>query len=188
MPARALAAAVVAAMTFVAAQEVRAADLYGENYNPPPDSGEYYDEGPAGACDDRGRCDEALPSRRYSDRGAYSYERDDDGYRGGSVKDGYPVPVSPPAPRYREGNYRAEASCLPRWQIKRRLREDGWVDLRPIDRDGPIVSVKARRVQSGRMFTLDIDRCTGEIVHARREFLRTFGAYDPPRWYDRRPY
>jgi hypothetical protein len=169
-------------MTIVAAQEVRAADLYGDNYNPPPDNGEYYDEGPAGACDDRGPCDEVAPSRR-----TYSYERRDEyEYREGSLKDGYAPP--PPEPRYREGNYRAETTCAPRWQIKRRLRDEGWVDLWPIDREGPVGSLKARRVQSGRLFVLDIDKCTGEIVHARPQFLRTFGAYEPPRWRDHRPY
>ncbi len=35
MPARALAATLIAAMTFVAAPQVRAADLYGDDYNPP---------------------------------------------------------------------------------------------------------------------------------------------------------
>jgi hypothetical protein len=194
MSARALAATLVAAMTFVAAPHVRAADLYGENYNPPADTGEY-DEGPPpasysdrGACDDRGPCDEGPPPARYSDRGAYDGEPEPYEYRGGSIKDGYPAPVPPPAARYDEGRYRIEAACIPRWQIKRRLRDEGWVDLWPLERGGPVVSVKARRAQSGRMFVLDVDRCTGEIVHARPQFLRTFGAYDPPRWRDRRPY
>lgn len=185
MSARALAATLLAAMTFVAAPHVRAADLYGENYNPPADTGEY-DEGPVGACDDRGPCDEGPPPARYSDRGAYDGEPAPDEYRGGSIKDGYPEPVPPP--RYGEGRYRAETACVPRWQIKRRLRDEGWVDLWPVDREGPIGSLKARRIHSGRMFVLDIDKCTGEIVHARPQFLRTYGAYDPPRWRDRRPY
>jgi hypothetical protein len=42
--------------------------------------------------------------------------------------------------------------------------------------------LSARRVDSGRVFTLRVDRCSGVIVDARPRYLRAFGAYAPRRW------
>jgi hypothetical protein len=75
---------------------------------------------------------------------------------------------------------------MSRWQIRSRLRGEGWVDLRPLDREGPSTLVRARRVDTGRVFTLRVDRCSGEIVDARPYYLRALGAYVPRRW--ERPY
>lgn len=178
MRARALAAALVAAMSIVVAPRVHAADLYGETYTPPAETDDY-DEGPYAACD-QDPCDEEAPlPESYSD-----YEDAPYGYEG-SLKDGLPPP---PRPRYGERRDHAERVCLPRSEIKRRLHSEGWTDLRPIDRDGPIVGVRARRSYSGRQFVLDVDRCTGDIVYARPAALRTFGAYERPRWGDGAPY
>ena len=42
-----------------------------------------------------------------------------------------------------------------------------------------LLVLRARRVESGRVFTLRVDRCSGEIVDARPHHLRAFGAYAP---------
>jgi hypothetical protein len=66
--------------------------------------------------------------------------------------------------------------------VRNRLRGEGWVDLRPLDRRDGWALLRARRIDSGRVFTLRIDRCSGEIVDARPHYLRAFGAYAPRRW------
>jgi hypothetical protein len=179
-----LAAGIFAVLTFTSA--ATAADLYGENYNGPPDAYPYDDRRyaerdyppPSGAYQD----DDDYDRGDYRDRGRdESYE-----YRG-SVKDGYPVPVPPP--RYSDRSYGHDGGCVPRWQIRHRLRADGWTELRPIERAGDLATIRARREESGRMFTLKVDRCTGDIVAARPHRLREFGAFEPRPWYrDSRPY
>jgi hypothetical protein len=170
-----------------------AADLYGEDYSegaPPSDGLDYYadDDNNTSPQDqyDQGRYSEAPPPDRYEepyDRGAEPR---------GSIKDGYPVPVQPPA-RYSEPQPRHDRyACLDRWQIKRELRREGWTDLRPVGDDGQRVGVRARRIDSGRVFVLRVDRCSGEVLAARPEYLRTFAFRDrerywPGRW-DRNRY
>ncbi len=104
-------------------------------------------------------------------------QRDEYEYREGSLKDGYALAsagaaaivkatIAPRRHAHRAG--RSSAACVTRMgrSVADRSR-------------GSVGSLKARRVQSGRLFVLDIDKCTGEIVHARPQFLRTFGAYEP---------
>ncbi len=189
MSARLCAAIAFAAMTFAGGPKSLAADLYGENYYPPQDAEPYddpryaegdryppprgpYEEGPAQY--DRGN-DDAGPNHgdRYVDRdGPY---RDDYPYRG-SLKDGY----VPPPPRYTDRGPAPYGNCLARWQVRSRLRGDGWVDLQPLDRNGDTTVLRARRIDSGRVFTLRVDRCSGVVVDARPHFLRAYGAYAPP--------
>jgi hypothetical protein len=189
---------VVAASQLPSAREAVAADLYGEDYSegaPPSDGADYYDDEsapPQAGYDDggynRGRYSEAPPPGRYDER----YDRVPEPPRG-SIKDGYPVPVPPPA-RYSEPLPRRERyACLDRWQIKQGLRREGWVDLRPVGGDGERVRIRARRVDSGRVFMLRVDRCSGEVVAARPEYLRTFAFrerndYWPERRWDRHRY
>jgi hypothetical protein len=113
-------------------------------------------------------------------------------YPRGSTKDGdYLAPMpSPPrfsdAPRYR-------SACAPRREVKDRLRAEGWRDFHDAEPRGDVARVRARR-PSGRLFVLDVDRCTGEIVRARSigrddaDSWRDSYAYAPPprRW--QRPY
>lgn len=170
-----------------------AADLYGEDYSegaPPSDGPDYYaDDDNASPQDqyDQGRYSEAPPPDRYDepyDRGAEPR---------GSIKDGYPVPVPPPA-RYSEPPPRQDRyACLDRWQIKRELRREGWRDVRPLGGDGGVVHILARRFDSSSNFRLRVDRCSGAVIAARPEYLRTFAfrerePYWPERRWDRHRY
>jgi hypothetical protein len=184
-----MAALVVVASPVVLSRTAAAADLYGENYSeaPPPD---YYDDDPAPPADryDRKHYSEAPPPDRYDNRYDESDRRPVDPPPG-SIKDGYPVPMPPPA-RYGEEPppRRVERfACLDRWQIKRELRRSGWTDLRPLGGDGRVVHALARRFDSSTSFRLRVDRCSGEVLAARPEFLRTFAYRDrEPYWPERR--
>jgi hypothetical protein len=167
-------------MTFAGGPKAHAADLYGENYYPPQEAQPYddprYADGdryppPRGAYRDDDNDDD-----RYVERDGKYDGRDDYPYRG-STKDGYAPP-----PRFADRAYGPDGRCAARWQIRSRLRNEGWVDLQPLDRGGETAFLRARRVESGRVFTLRVDRCTGEIVDARPHYLRAFGAYAPRPW------
>ncbi|MGE0024425.1 MAG: hypothetical protein AB7S70_12435 [Hyphomicrobium sp.] len=195
-----LATALALASTLPLARAASAADLDGERYAEPPyDDEQRYGE-PDYGDDERyappGRYSEAPPQEppqnRYDqdryDRERYDGEAYDDRAPGevpGSIKDGYPVPV--PAPRYGEHappperyeERRGERyACLDRWQIRRRLRNDGWEGIRPLGGDEGIVHVRAHRIESGRPFALRVDRCSGEVVDARPERRRAFAYRD----------
>ncbi len=169
------AAVVISALPL--ARAVSAADLYGENYAEPPydDGGQYADEG----YNDR----DAPPPDRY---GEAPYGRGPAEPLPGSIKDGYPVPMPPPRYSERAPERYVPArperyACLDRWQIRQQLRRDGWVDIRPMGGDGEVVSIRARRFDSGRVFQLRVDRCSGSVLAARPQYLRTF-AYRDWRW------
>jgi len=150
-----------------------AADLYGDGYSGAPPPGDYEDFADEGAPPPE-YDDGAPPPERYAE----PYDRVPEGHAG-SIKDGYPVPVPPP--RYSEARPERYA-CLDRVEIRRRLRHDGWRDMRPLDRDGPLVDIRARRVESGRAFLLRVDRCSGDVVAARPHYLRAFAPYARPAW------
>ncbi|WP_334150649.1 hypothetical protein [Hyphomicrobium sp.] len=113
-------------------------------------------------------------------RGAYPGRGDEAGRwdgvpasRSGSVKDGYPVPMpapraSAPPPRHVErppvriGRH----VCLDHWQIRRRLRWEGWTGVRPLGGGGGIVRMRAGRFDSSSIFDLRVDRCSGEVLAA----------------------
>ena len=188
MSARLCAAIAFAAMTFAAGPKSLAADLYGENYYPPQDAEPYddqryvegdryppprgpYEQGPA-QFDNRYVGPEQ--GDRYVDRDGPYEGRDDYPYRG-SLKDGF----VPPPPRFADRSYGRDGNCLARWQVRSRLRDEGWVDLQPLDRYRDTTVLRARRAESGRVFTLRVDRCSGTIVDARPHYLRAFGAYAP---------
>lgn len=170
-----LTACTMAATTFAGAP-ARAADLYGESYVEPP-----YDDEPGyagngyGAPDDGARYDAAEPMP-------------------GSIKDGYPVPM--PAPGYGEelGRERVyerverrververRPACLARWEIRRRLADQGWSDIHPMGGGDGIVRMSARRFDSSSRFRLRVDRCSGEVLAARPDHTRNF-AYRDYRW------
>jgi hypothetical protein len=164
-----------------------AADLDGEQYAEPSyDENSAYDDG---AYDERPRYDNSR--RTYRDADVYEESYDEAGTRPGSIKDGYPVPVPPPhraeAPPLRDYDraparpYRAERyACLEHWQIRKRLRRDGWAGIRPMGGDGAVVNISARRFESGRAFNLRVDRCSGDVLAARPEYLRSFAYRDRP--------
>jgi hypothetical protein len=194
MPARLIAASIVAAVAFATSAD--AADLYGENYRGPRDPAPYDD--PRYADDDRGQPPPGAYAERDPRYGDYDEDRDerysgrdygeDDWQYRGSTKDGYPLPVPPPRFAERDDYRSYGGGCLPRWQIRHRLRAEGWVDVQPLERWGELAKVKARRHDTGRVFTLRVDRCSGEIVDARPHHLRAFGAYEAPPWRHRVPY
>lgn len=128
-----------------------------------------------------------APGARAADLGGddryapYAEERE---YReGGAYGEPYPPPRRPYAEdeRSRYDDYGADRperyadGCVPRWRVRRNLENDGWVDVQPLDRSGGLVTLRARREESGRIFLLRVDRCTGEVVRARRDYLRSFG-------------
>lgn len=73
---------------------------------------------------------------------------------------GYLRPVDPP--RHRS----AQPACLPHEEIRRTLMDDGWRDFRDLEFRDDTAVVRARR-PDGRPYALKIDRCSGDIVHAR---------------------
>lgn len=177
-----LTACTMAATTFAGAP-ARAADLYGESYVEPP-----YDDEPGYAGNGYGAPDEG-----------------DDRYDAaepmpGSIKDGYPVPM--PAPGYAEDRGRERvyerverrvqrverpvqrverAACLPRWEVRRRLADQGWSDVRPMGGGDGVVRMSARRFDSSSRFRLRVDRCSGEVLAARPDHTHNF-AYRDYRW------
>lgn len=172
-----LTAAVVAA-ALPLSHAASAADLYGDGYGEPP------------SYDDSAYAHDGYP--RYGEAQPEPDDAYDDEPLPGSVKDGYPVPMPPPAasappPRYAERPpVRVEryAGCLDRWQIRRELRREGWDDIRPLGGDDGIVHIRARRHESGRPFELRVDRCSGEVLAAEpRHHHRHRGvAYRDWRW------
>jgi hypothetical protein len=73
--------------------------------------------------------------------------------------------------------------CVPRREIKHRLKDTGWHDFHDVDLRGELAIVRARR-PSGRLFELTIHRCSGEIVDAQPLRSKHFGpyAYGTRRW------
>lgn len=171
MPLHMLRAGLLAAIAIAAAtgQQASAADLYGEQYYPGAER--YVDEEPYPAAPHayRPRDLHEDPPIRYTDRHA-PYGNSAPG--GGHYQD------------YSPGYDRRADACLPRWKVRNQLRRDGWVDLQPIDRNEGVVSLRARREETGRVFLLRVDRCSGEIIHARPHHLRSFG--EAPLPYPRR--
>lgn len=68
--------------------------------------------------------------------------------------------------RYRETHVRREHDCVPRDVVRHRLAADGWTDFKWPEPRGAYVVVDARR-PNGRLFSLRIDRCSGDVVLAR---------------------
>ncbi|MCC7251996.1 hypothetical protein [Hyphomicrobium sp.] len=182
-----LMAACVIAATLPLSGAASAADLDGEDYAEPPYDDAYADEGyqpPARYSERYG-----APSEQYEERYEEPYG-DDREPLPGSIKDGYPVPMppprasAPPPPRYAERPpVRAERyACLEPWQIKHRLRREGWAGIQPMGGEGGIVHLRARRYESGRPFKLRVDRCSGEVIAARPRDRHRSMAYRDWRW------
>lgn len=127
-------------------------------------------------------------SPRSHDRDApqpqYHSYKDDPADVKGAIKDGYPVPMPPPAygeaaplrplPPKRVGR----VACLESWQIEHRLRDDGWTDIDARSTRRGVTRIDARRDDTGRPFTLRVDRCSGELISARPSY-KVFGEHRP---------
>jgi hypothetical protein len=156
-----LAAGLLAAATASGAQ---AADLYDD---PPP----------------AGRYGSAYEDPRYAD--IYKYPPAPPRYAvpgPGPYVGPYAGAPIPREPVYGNGYYgrdprgRYADHCVPREVIKDRLIREGWHDFHDRDAQGDLISIRARR-PSGRLFSLAIDRCTGEIVAADPLEGRGYGPY-----------
>lgn len=176
----------------------RLADRYGgrdddgdERYAGTAPSDEQYFDGPD--VDENVDDDDSRDSRqRYGEDERQPYRRDgytDDG-RGAphrSFKD-QPAEVEPlPGPRRYSEPYREPPrirGCAPRRLVRHSLHEDGWFDLHGIRVAGPQVFMLARR-ESGRLFELRLDRCTGRVLHAEVISRPDRGVWvrGPRRWY-----
>jgi hypothetical protein len=131
-----------------------AADLY-----VPPSNG--YGYGEPGYFDDND-ADEAPRFERY-----------------GAAGEDYDAPYPPQAllddDAYAQP-YRYSArdgECLPRHELRARLRAEGWRDLYGFEPRGRVVLMQARG-HSGRLYDLTIDRCSGEVIDARSLDHRAF--------------
>jgi hypothetical protein len=76
---------------------------------------------------------------------------------------GYLKPINPP--HYRQGHATAPA-CVHHSEIRRALVGEGWRDFQDLEFRGEVAVVRARR-PNGQLYSLKVDRCTGEIVNAR---------------------
>ena len=167
-----LAATVIAAVA-AGAPGARAADLEygpGDRYSSPYDDPRYRDL--------------YGPSPRYTER-----------YPTRSARTGRPCHRTmsyradeyAPEPGAMREDYRYGAGCLPRHEVRQRLRDQGWGDLHDLELR-PDVAILRARGPRGDLYDLRIDRCTGAIVHARplEQFVPGPFAYGPRRW--TRPY
>jgi hypothetical protein len=103
------------------------------------------------------------PPRRHEPPRDYAYRDDDD--RGPVSRDrhGYLAPINPPRPHHRPT---AGDGCISHHEIRRALVNEGWRDFQDLELRGDVAKVEARR-PDGRSYALKVDRCSGEIVHAR---------------------
>lgn len=137
-----------------------------------------------------------APTDRYS---AYDDPRYADIYGTRPTRETYPDPDAldrappprrfvpqerpvPPRYSYAPAPHVAPA-CAPRREIRDRLAAEGWFDFRPVAVRPNVAVVHARRGR-GALFLLNVDRCTGAVVHAR-PLDRGIGgpyAFAPRRW------
>lgn len=176
-------AALVLAATPLSVSHVVAGDRYSEEYSAfyeyegGADTGEFYDAY-AGAPPPNGYTS-------YKDD-PVSY-KDDPGDTSARIKDGYPVPMPPPT-SYSEAPppparplppKRVERlACLESWELERRLAHDGWTDIDAVQTRRGVTRIRARRDDTGRPYTLRVDRCSGELISARPSY-RVFGEHRP---------
>ena len=70
---------------------------------------------------------------------------------------------------------RVRRACMTNNEIRRGLRDEGWSDIRFIDRDGNWVRVVAEWDDNGRYYTMRINRCTGKVRDIERVRRRSNG-------------
>ena len=99
------------------------------------------------------------PPRRYG-TAPYYQPRYQPGY-----SPGHPVP---PGYVYRDNApYRyGQNGCAPREAIRERLLSEGWGNFQDLELRGDVARINARR-PNGDLYSLQVDRCSGEIVNSR---------------------
>jgi hypothetical protein len=85
----------------------------------------------------------------------------------------------------RSGRYAERGEhCVPRHIARARLRDEGWRQFRNFEPQGRVVLAQARG-PSGGLFDLTIDRCSGEILAARKLYDGRAFAGDSRRYWQR---
>lgn len=105
-------------------------------------------------------------------------------WRGSTKDDGYPVPQPPPV-NYDQRSYREDvpprrivAECLSKFDIRHALKRQGFHDYDAVELRGEVAFMLARN-DEGRRFELEVDSCTGEVIHAQLQVIYA----EPPRVY-----
>lgn len=98
--------------------------------------------------------------------------------------------LPPYAPRFREPARYPDYSyygngCVPRYEVKERLLRQGWHAFTDLELRGEVAFVRARRA-NGRLYELQVDRCSGSVIEARAAGYPGAYAWGPRngyRWY-----
>jgi len=176
---RSLATGLVAVLALAGAPAATAADLNGP-YGPATADSPYDDPRYADIYRDPeppryGQPPLAEPCQEYTERcdeERHSYAEPPDEHRrrwSGRAESEYLAPM-PYAPRFeyrRTRRAEVQPECVPRREVRRELIRDGWSEFHDLEiRDG-FAFMTARRPR-GQLYRLQVDRCDGEIVQARR--------------------
>ena len=78
-----------------------------------------------------------------------------------------PLPHPPSFGDYRPRRAQLAPGCLPRGAIRHELLRDGWTDLDDFEIREDFVLLTARR-PNGTLYRLKVDRCRGDVEHAKR--------------------
>ncbi len=113
------------------------------------------------------------------------YDASDNYEYQGSVKDDFFEPESRDWDRRgRYGRSYDRRRCVPPRDIRYGLKADGWFDFSGYEQDDGVVCLRARRRDTGRLYEIELDSCSGLIVRAKP--LRTRGfrrsRWLPERW------
>lgn len=71
---------------------------------------------------------------------------------------------------------RSFADCVPRFVIRRNLRDEGWRHIERVDARGSKLYFQAER-PNGKVFAIKVDRCDGHILDTRRARGDVYGEY-----------
>lgn len=182
MSTRVVGASLIAALFIAGAPAASAADLAGDPYDDPRYADIYRDAPPPQSSRYVERHEDRYVERDrhgYDDRPQFA----DDKY-GGDKYDKYGDDKYEDDGRYDRGDRYGKDRCVPRHIIRRDLKAAGWGDFHGLEVRHNVILLQARR-PSGRLFDLKVDRCTGDIVHAKACDGPYYGryAYGPRRHY-----
>lgn len=124
--------------------------------------------------DDLGDRDSYADTDRYENfhsRDGYAGRAPDAGPYSGSYKDApHQNDYAYQSPRHDRDRahqrWRRDHACLPRRQLRRKLRRAGWRGFRHGRVRGNIGYVVARQRGTGEIYELAVDRCTGDVISA----------------------
>ena len=157
----------LAASTLLLSPAALAADIY-DGYGPRTSSP--YDDPRYGDVYSHPAPPQRYAEPRYVDPPRYVEPRYEE--RHGYQDEPLPAPrnrygyLEPMRPRHEYRPEPQQSTCLPHGEIRRSLINEGWRDFRDLELRGEVAVVQARR-PNGQLYALKVDRCSGEIVHAR---------------------